>query len=116
MAGRADSMSLTHLGGDYSLHQLLESNQIRVRARDFGHIRAVEDSKRGLGAGGPHGSLIGRIMAHAPRRAIGSAEPAIAISGHELTAAVCRLADGTAGRIAVIRLADEAWETVCVAP
>jgi len=116
MAGRADSMSLTHLGGDYSLHQLLESNQIRVRERDLGHKRALKGGELGLEAGEPRRSLIGRIMAHTPRRAIGSAKPAIAISGHELTAAVCRLADGTAGRIAVIRLADEAWETVCVAP
>jgi hypothetical protein len=34
--------------------------------------------------------------------------------GHELTQAACRLADGSMGRIAIVRQSAEEWAAVCV--
>lgn len=102
-------------GGQYSDHTHLEATETRHRDRDHGHTRALKESAASLQARKPIVGILDAVALRLLRPAIQRAAPAVRAGASELTASVCRLADGSMGRIAIVRKPDEMWEAVCVA-
>ncbi|OGN83586.1 MAG: hypothetical protein A2X23_03195 [Chloroflexi bacterium GWC2_73_18] len=101
--------------GAYEFYKILESADVRVRERHIGHIRALKEREYALEDGERHHGIVSRITARLlSRRPVVAGPPAIRYDAHELTDYVCRLVDGTMGRVA-IRQSDGGWVAVCVA-
>lgn len=106
-------MGLNPLGA-YEFIKIVESADARNRERHIGHIRALKESEDALRDGAPQPRIVSRIMARLlSRRPAVAGPPAIRYDAHELTDYVCRLVDGTMGRVA-IRQSDGEWVAVCV--
>ncbi len=92
----------------YEVHKTVEAQRFRHRERDHSHLRALKDDDR-------PGGIVSRIMGGLERlwSADSRRRGSIAYDAHVLTDKVCRLADGSLGRIAV-READGELVEICV--
>ena len=91
----------------YDDQKAMESVESRHRERHFGHLRALRSQGR---MNGIVSKVVGRL---ATLRTLLSKRAALAAEEHEMTDYVCRLEDGTMGRVA-IRESDGEWIGVCV--
>ena len=93
----------------YHEQKVIESVESRHRERHFSHVRALES----------HGQMDGLVSRFVGRlaslRPVFTERAALATSEHELTDYVCRLEDGSMGRVA-IRESEGEWVAVCVRP
>ncbi len=91
----------------YDDQKAIELVKIRHRERHFSHARALRSQER---AGGIMSKVVAQLVSLRPaftRRA------ALAAEEHQLTDYVCRLDNGSMGRVA-IRESDGEWIAVCV--
>jgi hypothetical protein len=92
----------------YEIHKTVEAQRFRHRERDHSHLRALKGDDRLAG-------IVSRIMGGLGR--LRSADSRrwdhIARDAHTLTDKVCRLADGSLGRVAV-REEDGELTEICV--
>lgn len=76
-------------------HRSIEAARFRHRERDLGHLRALKSDV-------PTHGIVSRIVGGLGRlRPVSSRGSAIALDGHVVTDKICRLADGSMGRVAV---------------
>ncbi len=94
-----------HTPGRYEDHQHVESARFRHRERDHSHIRALR-------ARPPRDGLVARMLARFRIGASTRRPVVLTHDFHELRGAVCRLANGDTGRIAVHR-AEGVWMAIC---
>ena len=92
----------------YEVHKTVQAQRFRHRERDHSHRRALKGAERTDG-------FISRIASGLERAGVAALRRRgyIAYDAHVLTDKVCRLADGSVGRIA-IRESDGAVIEVCV--
>ena len=92
----------------YEVHKAGEAKRLRHRERDHGHLRALKGDDR-------PGSIRSRIVDGLERLRSADSHRGghISYDGHGLTDKVCRLADGSLGRVAV-READGELVEICV--
>ena len=95
------------LSRDYHIQAIIEAEQQRGRERHIDHLRALREDAAGDGL---VSRALGRLAALRPA----NARQAIAYEAHELTEYVCRLTDGSMGRVAM-RQAEGEWVAVCIA-
>ena len=88
----------------YDVHKSVEEPRVRHRERHFGHLRALKGGGRGNG-------LLSRVVRSVSW--LRSRPRQISDDGQVLTDKVCRLADGSRGRVA-IRQSQGEWVEVCV--
>jgi len=94
-------------GYTYEVHKTVEAQRFHHRDRDHSHLRALNGEDRPSG-------LVSRVMGGLER--LRPAEPRrghLVYDAHALTDKVCRLADGSLGRIAV-RETDGELVEICV--
>jgi len=91
----------------YDDQKAIESAESRHRERHFGHRRALMGHDR-------TDSIVSRVVGRlVSLRSATTKRAALAAEEHEMTDYVCRLEDGTMGRVA-IRESDGEWIGVCV--
>lgn len=90
-------------GYDFETHKVIQAQQYRHHERDIGHRLALKEDAP---ADGFLSRFVDGLMGLRRMRPI-------ALDGPVLTDKLCRLADGTMGRIA-LRKSDEGWVEVCV--
>jgi hypothetical protein len=95
------------LGPSYEMSRIVDGDRSRHQERDLAVRRALKDARRRDGMVSRIIGRLGRLRPVAPRR------PAIVHDVHVLTDKVCRLADGSAGRVA-IRESNGEWVEICV--
>ena len=92
----------------YEIHKSVEGQRFRHREREHGHLRDLKRDERSA-------SIVSRVMGGLLR--LRSAEArgrrTVAYEAQVLTERVCRMADGSTGRIA-IREADGQSIEVCI--
>jgi hypothetical protein len=91
----------------YDDHKAINRAETRHQERHFSHVRELRGRERMDGLVSMISGRLWALRSVLPKRA------AIAFDEHELTDYVCRLADGSMGRVA-IREADGDWIGVCV--
>ena len=91
----------------YEDQRAIETAEYRHRERHFSHVRGLRSQER---SDGILSMLVGRVVA---LRSAFTQRAALAADEHELTDYVCRLGDGSMGRVA-IRESDGEWIAVCV--
>ena len=91
----------------YDDQKAIESVETRHRERHFSHARALRGHER---ADGIMSRVVARLVSLSPAF---TKRAALAAEEHELTDYVCRLDDGSMGRVA-IRESDGEWIGVCV--
>lgn len=91
----------------YEDQKAIEAAEYRHRERHFSHVRALRSQQR---VDSVLSMLVGRLAA---LRSALTRRAALAAEEHELTDYVCRLDDGSMGRVA-IRESDGEWIAVCV--
>ena len=91
----------------YDDQKAINRAETRHQERHLSHVRELRGRER---MDGLVSMISGRLWA---LRSVLPNRPAIAIDEHELTDYVCRLADGSMGRVA-IRESDGEWIGVCV--
>ena len=91
----------------YEIHPAAEKERLRRRERDLSHIRALKGDERTDGIWSRAIGGLGRL-----RPAV-LGQPKLSYGAHVLTDKVCRLADGSLGRVAVRESDGEVIE-VCV--
>lgn len=97
----------------YDIHKSLEAERVRRRERQLGHQRALRRA-------GPSRSFasrmidgLGRLRSLSASRSVAVRRSEISYEAQVLTDKVCRLADGSLGRVAVRRSNGE-WVETCV--
>jgi hypothetical protein len=90
-------------GFDFETHKVIQAQQFRHHERDIGHRLAVKDDASTDGFLRRFADGLKGLRRMGP----------IVLDGPVLTDKVCRLADGTMGRIA-LRRTDGRWVEVCV--
>lgn len=88
----------------YDVHKSVEEPNVRHRERHFGHLRALKGGSQGDGR-------LSRVVGSL--RWMRSRPSPISYDRQVLTARVCRLADGSSGRVAMRQTQGE-WVEVCV--
>ena len=109
------------MGFGYHYHNVLREGEAPELARRHAHARALRESASTRSDAGRRPSLRDSIMALRWWRP-GSRRPAafrdavtgLRIEACDLTDYVCRLADGSMGRVAIIAGTDEEWTALCV--
>lgn len=98
-------MRLDH---SYETHRIVEGQRFRHREREHSHLRDLKSDERSA-------SILSRVMGSLERlRAADSrGRRAVAYEAHVLTDRVCRMADGSVGRIAIRETDGEPVE-VCI--
>ena len=91
----------------YEIHKAAEAERLRHRERDLSHIRVLKGDERTDGIWSRAIGGLGRLRPAILR------QPEISFGAHVLTDKVCRLADGSLGRVAVRESNGEVIE-VCV--
>jgi hypothetical protein len=109
------------VGFGYHYHNVLREGEAPELARRHAHARALQESAFTRSDDGRRPSLRASIMAllrwrPASRQpaAFRDAVTGLRIDAHDLTDYVCRLADGSMGRVAIISGTDEEWTALCV--
>ncbi len=95
------------LGPNYDHQKAIEAAESRHRERHFSHIRALKSRERGVGILSKIPGLLASLRPAFTKRAT------LAAQEHELTDYICRLDDGSMGRVA-IRETHGDWIGVCV--
>jgi hypothetical protein len=99
----------------YDDYQTIRAGEAHRLERRHAHARALKDfdfAKQGLQ---PRSSLRDSMLALLQRLRPESRRPATPrIADHDLTDYVCRLEDGSMGRVAIILGVDDEWTAVCV--
>jgi hypothetical protein len=91
----------------YEIHKTAQAERFRHRERDLSHRSALKAAQ-------PRQGMVSRIVSGLDRlRPMAARRAAIADDAHELTDYICRLADGSMGRVA-IHESDGEWIGVCV--
>ena len=109
------------VGFGYHYHNVLREGETPELARRHAHARALQESASARSDDGRWRSLRDSVMALLRWRPA-SRQPAAfrdAVTGrrieaHDLTDHVCRLADGSMGRVAIIAGKNEEWTALCV--
>lgn len=107
---------------DYEQHRAMHAADQRRVERRIAHHRGLREQRSATTRARGDGSRArDRVLSALSRwfRRIRVARPAPRADGPPshtqlLTDAVCRLADGTRGRIAIVRESDDEWRAVCV--
>jgi len=97
----------------YEIHQSLEGQRVRHRERHFGHRRAVRKVAPGRTVASRMVASLGRLRSVGSLISVASRRREITYEAQVLTDKVCRLADGSVGRIAFRRSNGE-WVETCV--
>jgi hypothetical protein len=103
------------MGFGYHYHNVIREGNGPELERRHVHARALAEHP----SAAPGRSRLNLIRRWAPEwlrrwRPGTSALGALGTDAHELTGSVCRLGDGSLGRIAIIRRPNEEWTAVCV--
>jgi hypothetical protein len=108
------------VGFGYHYHKVVRESEARQLERRHEHARALKESptrqvRRWPGIRESIVSLLLRWRPGSPRpAALRDPATGLGIDDHDLTDYVCRLADGSMGRVAIILGPDEEWTAVCV--
>jgi len=109
------------VGFGYHYHTVLREGEAPELERRHAHVRALRESASARSDDGRRPSLRDSITAllrwrPASRQpaAFRDAVTGLRIEAHDLTDSVCRLADGSMGRVAIIAGTDEEWTALCV--
>ena len=109
------------MGFGYHYHSVLREGEAPELERRHAHARALRESASARSDDGRRPSLRDSMMALLRWRP-GSRQPAafrdavtgLRIEAHDLTDYVCRLADGSIGRVAIISGKNGEWTALCV--
>ena len=93
----------------YDDQKAIEKVEFRHHERHFSHVRGLKSRDR---MDGLVSKVIGQL---ASLRSVLTTRAALAAEEHEMTDYVCRLEDGSMGRVA-IRESEGEWIAVCVRP
>ncbi len=105
------------MGFGFHYHKILRAGEASELKRRHEHARALKESARWTPEPRRRDAMKDRITALRGRREPQfDLPPSPTADGHELTQAICRLGDGSMGRIAIVRQSAEEWTAVCVKP
>jgi hypothetical protein len=109
------------VGFGYHYHNVLREGETPELERRHAHARALQESASARLDDGQRPSLRDSVVALLRWRptsrqpaAFRDAVTGLRIDAHDLTDYVCRLADGSMGRVAIIPGTDEEWTALCV--
>ena len=103
------------MGFGFHYHKILREGEASDLKRRHEHARALREGARLKPEQRRRDAINDRITSLLGRRRPQIALPlSLSAEGHELTQAVCRLGDGSMGRIAIVRQSTEEWAAVCV--
>lgn len=108
------------MGFDYHCYKVLREGEARELERRHAHARALKESPTSptRRLSGIRDSIVALMLRWHPRRvrpvALDTDRAGHRIDAHDLTDYLCRLTDGSMGRVAIIAGTDEEWTAVCV--